>query len=91
MSAGIGLVHLQTFIAIYRASSLTQAARELGVSQPAVTQRLQALEAVSGRTLFERHGRGVVPSAAATALAEEVAASVDRLEAVLDRMDRLEA
>lgn len=44
-------------LAVSEAGSLTAAAHELGVSQPTVTRRLQALEKRFGEPLFEReHG-----------------------------------
>ncbi|MFT6462917.1 MAG: DNA-binding transcriptional LysR family regulator [Maricaulis maris] len=41
-------------LAVSEAGSLTAAAHELGVSQPTVTRRLQALESRFGEPLFER-------------------------------------
>jgi DNA-binding transcriptional LysR family regulator len=51
--------HLETFAAVARHQSLTRAAAELHLSQPAVTQHIAALEQDLGCRLFERHGRGV--------------------------------
>ncbi|MFJ4467780.1 LysR family transcriptional regulator [Streptomyces sp. NPDC089424] len=76
---------LRTFLAVYRARSLTTAARELGISQPTVSAQLQALEAELGRQLFERLPRGVAPTTVADALAGEVAAPLDALATVASR------
>lgn len=81
---GPGLVHLQTFMAVYRHRTLSEAATTLGVSQPAVSQRLQALEALTG-PLFERHARGVHPLPRAHRLAHDVGDAIGALEAVLER------
>jgi DNA-binding transcriptional LysR family regulator len=78
-----GLDLLRTFLAVYRAGGLTRAARDLGVSQPAVTGQVRALETAVGRPLFERTSRGVVPTSAADSLATEVADHVDALERVV--------
>ncbi|AYF75695.1 LysR family transcriptional regulator [Nocardia yunnanensis] len=77
------LAQLRTFLAVYRAGSLTAGAGQVGLSQPTVTTQLQALERHLGRPLFERLPRGVAPTAAAHDLATRVAASLDTLEAVI--------
>jgi DNA-binding transcriptional LysR family regulator len=51
--------HLTTFAAVARHGSLTRAAEELHLSQPAVTQHIAALEHTLGCRLLTRHGRGV--------------------------------
>ncbi|HEX3757353.1 MAG TPA: LysR family transcriptional regulator [Kofleriaceae bacterium] len=48
---------LQAFAAIARIGSFTQAARDLGVAQPALSQRLRALELELGVVLVERGNR----------------------------------
>jgi DNA-binding transcriptional LysR family regulator len=49
--------------AVFEAGSFSQAARRLGVSQPAVTQQVRSLEADFGVSLFERRGNDLVPTA----------------------------
>ncbi len=77
---------LQTFLAIYRAGSLTAAARARHLSQPAVTQQLKTLERQAGKPLFVRLARGVAPTAAAHALARDVAGPLDALQAATQRL-----
>ena len=48
------LALLRTFVAVHRAGSFTRAARLLGLSQPAVTGQIRALERQLGRPLFLR-------------------------------------
>ncbi len=50
---------LDIFIRVAEAGSVTRAAQEMFISQPAVTQRLRRLERVLGTRLLERRGRGV--------------------------------
>lgn len=83
MQPGPGLDLLRTFLAVYRSGGLTRAARDLGLSQPAVTGQVKALESAVGRPLFERTSRGVVPTIAAESLAAEIAEHVDALERVI--------
>jgi LysR family transcriptional activator of nhaA len=49
--------HLQYFWAVARLGTLAQAARELHVSQPAISAQLRKLERSLGERLFERAGR----------------------------------
>jgi DNA-binding transcriptional LysR family regulator len=53
------LDQLRTFAAVADYEHVTRAADELGLSQPAVSHQLKALEAVLGVPLLERVGRGV--------------------------------
>ncbi|WP_194893596.1 LysR family transcriptional regulator [Catenulispora pinisilvae] len=76
------LALLRTFLAVHRAGSLTRAAADLGVSQPAVTAQIRTLEQRVGRELFVRLPRGVAPTAAADELARAVAPHLDALTAV---------
>lgn len=76
------LAHLQSFLAIYRAGSLTAAAQRLHLSQPALSGHLRALEAEFGRPLFVRLARGVVATDQGHTLARDVAPHLDALESV---------
>ncbi|RSS84705.1 LysR family transcriptional regulator, partial [Streptomyces sp. WAC02707] len=76
---------LRTFLAIYRARSLTAAAREIGLSQPTVTAQLRALEERLDQQLFHRLPRGVTPTTVADELAVEVAPHLDALAAITER------
>ncbi|MFJ1787051.1 LysR family transcriptional regulator [Streptomyces anulatus] len=76
---------LRTFLAVYRAGSLTAAARQVGLSQPTVTAQVRALEEGIGQQLFQRLPRGVVPTTVADELAAEVATHIDALAAVAER------
>jgi DNA-binding transcriptional LysR family regulator len=78
----IPLEWYRTFLAIYRAGSVSGAARNLFVTQPAVSQTLAALEGAVGAPLFERSSRGMKPTARGQALYAQIFDSVDRLERV---------
>lgn len=53
---------LRAFCQTVRLGSVSRAAEALFVSQPAITQQLQALEREFGTTLFERSGRRLAPT-----------------------------
>ncbi len=59
---------LEVFRLLLQRRSVTEAARALGVSQPAVSKSLRQLEATLGLTLFERHPAGLRPTEEALAL-----------------------
>jgi DNA-binding transcriptional LysR family regulator len=63
----VTLTQLRTFVAVARAGSVHEAARQLLVSQPSVSAALAALEREVGVELVERHGRGVRLTAAGEA------------------------
>lgn len=79
----MALQHLRTFVAVYRERSISAAARKLGLTQPAVSQHIAALEAMIERELFTRHSRGVMPTPTADELAAAVGDSLDVAETAL--------
>ncbi len=79
----MSLVLLRSFVEVHRRRSLSEAARALGLTQPAVSQHIAALEAQVGRPLFARHARGVRPTAIADDLAAAIGTSLDTAEAAL--------
>lgn len=71
---------LRTFIAVVDHGSFSEAARALGISQPAVTMQIQALEADIAATLLDRGYRKVLLTEAGHALlphARKVLAEID--------------
>jgi DNA-binding transcriptional LysR family regulator len=52
-------IHLRTFLAVASTLSFTQAARQLGISQPSVSQHIRRLEESAGRVLLLRDTREV--------------------------------
>ena len=59
---------LRPFLAVARAGTISAAARELAVSQPAVTKSVRKLEDQLGVALFDRRARGMALTASGTAL-----------------------
>lgn len=74
------LDHLRTFLEAYRLKSFSRAAERLGITQPAASLHMQALEAFVGKPLFLRRARGVNATAEADELARSVGPLLDGLE-----------
>lgn len=70
---------LSVFESAARLASFTAAARELGSTQPAVSQRVVQLETDLGTPLFERGHRGVTLTADGERLFEAVRQSLDAI------------
>lgn len=82
--------HLETFRAIARSGSFTQAADALGCVQSNVTARIRKLEDQLGVFLFERDGRAAKLSAAGGRLegyAERILSLIEEAEAVVADID----
>lgn len=62
------LQQLRTFLAVVECGSFRRAAKELAMSQAAVTMNVQALEAALGTSLLVRSARGAMPTKAGTRL-----------------------
>ncbi|MBN0043413.1 LysR family transcriptional regulator [Streptomyces actuosus] len=76
---------LQTFIAVVHTGSFTKAARQLGLTQPAVTQQIRSLERELGKPLFHRTPQGATPTSAGKALAHEIESSMAEINAAVSR------
>ncbi len=77
---------VKSFVAVLEAGSLLGAARKSGARQPTLSRHVAELEAQLGTPLFERTGRGVVPTAAALAIADaahQMEAGADAINAAL--------
>jgi len=75
---------LRLFDAVWRTRSVSLAAQQLGMSQPAASQGLARLRAVLGDALFERSGSGVRPTPRADRLAQAVQIALATLEEALN-------
>lgn len=82
------LIHLRTFLEVYRVSSLTQAAKRLGITQPAASAHIQALESLLGKSLFLRKAQGMAAMPAADELAASISPYLDGLEGKLAEIQK---
>jgi len=80
--ARFDFVSIRLAVACARAGNLTEAARECHLVLPAASRRLRDLERAIGGPLFERHSRGVTPTALGRAF-------MQRGMAILQELDNL--
>ena len=85
LAARLDLNLLQVFDAIARQRNLARAAEHLHLSPSAVSHALSRLRQQLDDPLFQRHGRGVTPTALARRLAPDIRDALGRLETALGR------
>ena len=81
--SGLDLNLLRVFDAVFRHGSVSRAAHELGLSQPAASQAVTRLRQLLGDPLFERMHGGVRPTPRAERLAVAVRTALATLEVAL--------
>lgn len=86
---GMKLVALQALVAAVEEGSLRGAARQLNVSQPALTKTIRELELELAATLMTRTSKGVLPTAQGKALYERSLKVVKELDAAVDEINQL--
>jgi DNA-binding transcriptional LysR family regulator len=80
--AWMDLTLFRSFVTVIRCGAITEAADQLGITQPALSRRMQTLEQFFDTQLLERGRNGVHPTAAGEIVAREA-------EIIVDRLDRL--
>ncbi|MFM9988746.1 LysR family transcriptional regulator [Flavobacterium sp.] len=78
----VNLEWYRTFKSVYKNRKFSLAAKELFISQPAVSQQISMLEAHVGYKLFNRKSKGVEPTEYAKLLNNLIIEALDRLENV---------
>ncbi len=77
---------LQSFVRVVDSGSFSQAARELGVGQPAVSKQIAALEQRLGVRLLNRTSRGLRPTPSGTDLYESAVRFLSDLDDLESRI-----
>jgi DNA-binding transcriptional LysR family regulator len=72
----------RTFKIVYEVGTMSDAARELNISQPGVSLQLSALESYIGQPLFERTRRKLIPYERANILYAQISGAVNKMEEV---------
>ncbi len=83
------LEDLRVFVAVCRVGSLSEVARQLGCTQPAVSQHVTRLERELGAALLERRSTGVVPTEMGVALFESAAEGLEAIAVGVRRVEEI--
>src|SRR5213595_1170233 len=83
------LTHLQTLAAVARHGSFSHAARELHLTQPAVSMQVRLLERALGLPLLERVGKRAFPTKAGEVLLAHAGRALRELETGLEVVAQL--
>ena len=85
----VTLRQLRALLAIQAQGKITNAAKELGLTAPAITLQLKQLEEDAGVVLFDRTAQGMRPTAAGLAVIEAAQAIEERLRVLRDEIDAI--
>lgn len=80
------LRYLRYFVAVARARHFTQAAQELGISQPPLSQQIQRLEREMGTPLLRRLSRGIELTEAGEAFYEDACQILALSDAAMEKV-----
>src|SRR5687767_11953206 len=88
MSAPWKIQSLEALLVFSRSRSVAEAAKKLGITQPALSKQLKGLEAQLGRALFAQVGKRKVITPLAEALCRELEGRIGNLHpAILQLMN----
>lgn len=79
----VNLNHLRIFESVFRTRSMTQASRELHLTQSGVSQHIKSLEEVLGVRLFDRINQRIVPTRDGVRLYELCSRELTEIERAL--------
>lgn len=85
----MNVTQLRAFVSVVEYGSFSEAARVMGLSQPAVTMQIQGLESDLGVTLLERHYRRIEMTQAGRALLPYARTVLGEMEAAREEIERL--
>src|SRR6185295_19855237 len=74
---------LRVFLAVSASGNMTTAAKDLGLTQSAVSQAVRHLEEILGAVLIDRSQRPLAPTAAGMVLQRRAASLVDDAESLV--------
>lgn len=85
----LNLNHLRYFFEVARSRTMKRAAARIGVSQPALSKQIQALEEALGLQLFIRSSRGMKPTPHGRVVLAHCERVFDHIRDLEDAVDRL--
>lgn len=91
ISGRLQMRHLELFVEVARQKSVSRAAEALHLTQPAVSRSMRELEAVCGKPLFEKQGRGIRLSPYGALFLRHAGASLAAAREGLSALEALDA
>lgn len=88
--SGLDLVSIRLAVVALQRGSLTSAAADSHLALSAASRRVRELEATLGTKLFERHARGVTPTAAGVAFVRHGLAMLQSVDQLADELADLQ-
>jgi len=85
----VNIAQLRTFLTVIDCGSFSEAAKVLGISQPAVTMQLQSLESDLGVTLLDRRYRRIDLTEAGRLLQPHALRTIAEVDGARDEIERL--
>ncbi|MEN9528669.1 MAG: hypothetical protein RI932_542 [Pseudomonadota bacterium] len=82
----IDVKDLEAFLAIVDGGSISHAANELGLTQPAISLKLKKMETELGVKLFQRTPRSMVPLPTATGIVPKVREILNRFDGIKETL-----
>lgn len=80
--------NLESFIFAYQMGSFAKAAKQLNITQAAVSIHIKNLEIYLGETLFERNAKSIVPTQAAKKLFSLISEPFDKIRDVAENFSK---
>jgi LysR family nitrogen assimilation transcriptional regulator len=87
---GMDLKQMQYFLCLAQEGSVTRAARQLNLVQPALSMQIAKLEKSLGKQLFYRAPRGMSLTSAGQALAERIAPIMTAIDGIRDEIAQID-
>lgn len=85
----MNLNYFRTLIAVIEAGSFSAAARQLGLTQPAVSMHIQALEDYFGTKLLDRGGKGLELTRAGELAAQNITRLLEGVDSTRRQIDEM--
>jgi len=85
----VNINYLRTFLTVLETGSFSAAARMLGLTQPAVSMQIQALEDYFGTKLLERRGRGLELTRAGELAVQNVSHLLELMDSTRKEIDEM--
>lgn len=78
---------LKIFVSVFKNRSFSRASEQLHLSQPTISEHIKSLEETLGTKLFDRLGRGILPTPQATLIYQHAVEVLEKIEGIKTLLD----